>query len=288
MPPKFTLDSGYKLDTPGLRFDSEVPVQAPKSVWINPTNKPKPKTMNDYYLNRINMGRRVFACLDAPAHELLWKDQPPLRLTAAISEARVIFQDLETQAQKQSLATSGNAMDKLREEKELEDSAHELARLVVRCCRAAGDEATAAAYDLPISGWRRMRDETLLQTARTLEAKAAQIATTPAGTQYGITTARVAELKKEADDYAALIVAPDDAISARAVSQQKNRSHFARFSEALEEIDDLILPLRRTVAGAELVEKYQDARSINDRGRGPKEKKPDETAVPEPPTAPTT
>ena len=64
----------------------------------------------------------------------------------------------------------------------------------------------------------------------------------------------MAELNKEADDYAALIVAPDDAISARAVSQQKNRSHFARFSEALEEIDDLILPLRRTVAGAELVE----------------------------------
>ena len=64
------------------------------------------------------------------------------------------------------------------------------------------------------------------------------------------------KLKKEADSYAALIVTPDDAISARAVSQQKNRSHFARFSEALEEIDDLILPLRRTVAGAKLVEKY--------------------------------
>ena len=101
-----------------------------------------------------------------------------------------------------------------------------------------------------------MRDETLLQTAHTLERKAAQIATTSAGTQYGITTTRVAELNKEADDYAALIVAPDDAISARTVSQQKNRSHFARFSEALEEIDDLILPLRHTVAGAELVEKY--------------------------------
>jgi hypothetical protein len=113
-------------------------------------------------------------------------------------------------------------MDKLREEKELEDSAHELARLVVRCCRAAGDEATAAAaYDLPISGWRQMRDETLLQSARTLEAKAAQIATTPAETNYGITTARVTEIMKEADNYAALIMAPDDAFSARTVSQQK-------------------------------------------------------------------
>jgi hypothetical protein len=236
--------------------------------------------MNDYYLNRIHMGRKVFACLDIPEHEALWKDQPPLRLTAAIAEARMIFQDLEAQAQYQSLAISGNAMDKLREEKELEDTAHELARLVVRCCRATGDEATAATYDLPMSGWRRMRDEILLQTTRALEAKAAQIATTPVGAQYGITTARVAELKKEADDYAALITAPDDAISARAVSHQKNRSHFARFSDVLDEIDDLILPLRRTVAGAEFVDQYEDARSVNDRGRGPKDKKSDEPATP--------
>ena len=66
-----------------------------------------------------------------------------------------------------------------------------------------------------------MRDETLLQSARTLEAKAAQIATTSAETHYGITTARVTEILKEADNYAALIMAPDDAFSARTVSQQK-------------------------------------------------------------------
>jgi hypothetical protein len=47
--------------------------------------------MNCHYLNRINMIRRVFAYLDAPANKSQWKDQPPLRLTAAISEARVIF-----------------------------------------------------------------------------------------------------------------------------------------------------------------------------------------------------
>ena len=152
MPPNFTLDSGYKINTPGLRLDNKMTVKAFKNVWVNQENKPKPKIINYHYLNRINTGCRAFTCLDAPTHESHWKDQPPLRLTAAISEARVIFQDLEAQAQKQSLATSGNANDKHREEKELEDSAHELARLVVRYCRAAGNEATAPAYDLPISG----------------------------------------------------------------------------------------------------------------------------------------
>ena len=36
--------------------------------------------MNNYYLNRLNMGRKVYACLDALDHTLLWKGKPPLAL----------------------------------------------------------------------------------------------------------------------------------------------------------------------------------------------------------------
>lgn len=225
--------------------------------------------MNDYYLNRLNMGRKVFACLDAPEHEPLWKNLPPLRLTAAIGEGRSLLAGLETLAQQQGQATNGSAADKAREEKELEDAAHELGRLVVRCCRAAGDEAGAATFDLPISGWRRMRDENLLQTARALEAKAAALAATPAGADYGITAARVAEVKKEADDYAALITAPDDAIGGKAAVTKQVRPAFAAFEDKLQEIDDLILVMRGTAAGALFVSKYEQARTINDRGRRP-------------------
>lgn len=240
-----------------------------------------PRAMNDYYLNRINMGRKVLACLDDPAHEPLWKNQPPLRLTAAVAEVRTALAGLETLCQNQGQATTGSAADKRREEKELEDAAHELARLVVRCCRAAGDETGAATFDLPVSGWRRMRDETLLQTARLLEAKAALCAASPDGAAYGITTARVAALKKEADDYEALIVAPDAAISARAAVTRTLRAAFQAFEARLEEVDDLMLPLRATAAGALMVAKYEQARSIVDRGHGPAEDDP-----PPPPTPP--
>ncbi len=64
------------------------------------------KPMNDYYLNRINMGRKVFACLDDEAHEPLWQNVPPLRLTAVVGEARVMLAGLETLAQQQGHATT--------------------------------------------------------------------------------------------------------------------------------------------------------------------------------------
>jgi len=230
--------------------------------------------MNDYYLNRLNMGRKVFLCLDNPQHVPLWQGVPPLRLTTAIGEARGMLAGLETLAQNHGLATTGNAADKAREEKELEDAAHELGRLVVNCCRDAGDEATAATYDLPISGWRRMRDENLLQTARSLEAKAGTIAATPAGAEYGITPTAVAALKKEADDYAKLIAAPDDAIGGKAVLTRTVRPAFVAFETKLQSIDDLILPLRNTAAGALFVAKYEEARTINDRGRRPGTEEP--------------
>ncbi len=239
--------------------------------------------MNDYYLNRLNMGRKVYACLDALDHTPLWKGKPPLALEKAIDEGRGLLAGLEKLAQNQGLNTTGSATDKAREEKELEDVAHELGRLVVCCCRAAGDEAGAATYDLTISGWRRMRDEKLLQTARGLEAKAGELAASPKGAEFGITAAVVAALKKEADDYAALIVAPDDAIGGKAALTKKVRPSFQAFETHLQTIDDLILPLRRTEEGSLLVAKYQEARTINDRGHRPGK---DETPAPAPkPTA---
>ena len=282
MPTPLRWESGHRWNEPGLVWDGFEP-EPPKP--INPaatTLRHQPRAMNDYYLNRVNMGRKVFACLDAPDHEPLWKNVTPMRLMAAVGEARVMLAGLENLAQLQGQATTGNAADKRREEKELEDAAHELARLVVRCCRSEGDEAGAATFDLTITGWRKMRDEVLLQTARSLEMKATACAATPAGVEYGITVLKVEALKKEADDYEALIVAPDTAISGRAATTRQLRPAFIAFEEKLEEIDDLLLPLRSTAAGALFVAKYEQARSINDRGHGPSADKP----VP-PPTQPT-
>lgn len=236
--------------------------------------------MNDYYLNRLNMGRKVLACLNKPDHLLLWQNQPPVKFTTKVAEAAAMLAELEALAGKQSLATNGAAADKRREEKELEDTAHALGRAVVACCRDAGDEAGAAPFDLPISGWRKLRDEILLGKARELEAKAAALAGTPGGADYGITAASVADLKKEADDYATLIAAPDAAIGGRKALTASVRPAFAAFEAKLQEMDDLALAFRSTAAGAAFVATYFHARTINDRGSGPAEKKPAPTPPP--------
>lgn len=237
--------------------------------------------MNDYYLNRLNMGRKVLACLNKPEHLALWQNQPPVKFTTKAAEAAALLAELEALAGKQSLATNGTAADKRREEKELEDVAHALGRAVVACCRDTGDEQGGTPFDLPISGWRKLRDETLLGKARELTAKAAALAATPGGADYGITPAAVAALKKEADDYAALIAAPDAAIGERKALTASVRPAFAAFEAKLQEMDDLILAFRSTPAGAHFVATYFEARTINDRGVGPAEKKP----TPAPPPA---
>ena len=271
MPTPLRWDSGHRWNEPGLVWDGFVPEPPKPSNPAATTLRHQPRAMNDYYLNRINMGRKVFACLDAPDHEPLWKNQPPLRLTTAVAEARVLMTNFEKLANTLSQSTTGSAADKAREERELEIAAHELGRLVVHCCRAAGDEASAATFDRSLTSWRRMRDETLLQTARALETKAGAIALTPAGAQYGITAERVAALKKEADDYEALIVSPDEAISRRVATGKKVHGAYTALDDKLDEIGDLLLALRSTVAGADLVAAYEVARSINDRGRRPGE-----------------
>lgn len=237
--------------------------------------------MNDYYLNRLNMGRKVFACLNKPENLLIWQNQPPVKFTAKAAEAATMLAELEALTGKQSLATNGAAADKRREEKELEDTAHALGRAVVACCRDAGDEQGGAPFDLPISGWRKLRDEILLGKARELEAKAAALAATPGGADYGITPAAVASLKKEADDYAALIAAPDAAIGERKALTASVRPAFAALEAKLQEMDDLVLAFRSTEAGAAMTAAYFAARSINDRGVGPADKKP----APAPPPA---
>jgi len=127
-----------------------------------------------------------------------------------------------------------------------------------------------------------MRGETLLQTARSLEATATRCAATAEATDYGITPARVTALKKEADGYESLIAATDHAISGRAAVTRALRGSFADLEARLEELDDLILPLRATTAGALFQAKFEQARAINDSGHGPRSEEQTSPASPLP------
>ncbi|MBK1835132.1 hypothetical protein [Roseibacillus ishigakijimensis] len=124
--------------------------------------------MNDYIANHIDSYRARLGCLDQEGHRAIWENQPPQIFATKVTAAREATRSLAELAARQSAPTTGTTKDKAREKDELEQLAFRVARALVLFCKDKSDETMAARYDLPLSGWRRMRDEALLQRARLL------------------------------------------------------------------------------------------------------------------------
>ena len=228
--------------------------------------------MDDIIANQLASYRTRLACLDQPGHLAIWQNQPPVIFTAKVEEARTLSAELAGLAARQSAPITGVAADKDREETDLEDEAHKLARAIVRFAKDQDDETLAAKYDLPISSWRGMRDEALIQRARLLETDSGEVVAGPdsaAADGYGVTPAAVAALAQEADDYEAIIAAPDDAIADRgaltAALRPKSRQTRAKF----DELEDFLPQFRGSPEGDEFVAQYIASTRIIDRGHGP-------------------
>lgn len=119
--------------------------------------------MNDVIANRIASFCARLTCLDKEAHVAIWQNQAPLKFTAKVTEARTLTAALITRSAQQSAPVTGNATSKRKEEEELENEAHKLGRAVASYARDGRNHALAEKYDLPISTWRRLRDEALIQ-----------------------------------------------------------------------------------------------------------------------------
>jgi len=237
--------------------------------------------MNDRIANQLASFRTRLTCLDQPAHTPLWQGVPPLMFTTKVAQARMATEELATMAGRQSAPITGSTADKRREEKELEDEAFKIARAVVNYAQDNNNEALAAKYDMPASGWRRMRDEALLQRARLLIADAGELAsdaaTTVAAGQFGITTAAVSDLEAEADDYAAIIAVPQDNIGDRSALTASLREKVRQVTRLFDQVADLIVQFGGTPEGDAFIAAYRASSQIIDRGHGPS---------PEPPPAP--
>ncbi len=225
--------------------------------------------MNDIINNRLDTFRNRLLFLDGAENSLIWNGKPPLKFTEKVETARLAINELTADAADQSAATTGNALDKLREEKELENAAFTLARAFVNCSQDIADETSAAKYDFPISGWRRLRDEALLQKARLLQADATALTAGPqaiTATGYGITPASIAAFKKEADDYEAYVAAPAAAISARALLTASLTPKSRAIMILFDQLDDLALQFRGTPSGDAFVTAFLATDPIIPRG----------------------
>lgn len=226
------------------------------------------KTMKDEFTNRLGAFRTTLDFLQAPANKPKWDGQPPLRFTSRVTEAVAAVAALAEFCQQQGAVIKGAAVDKKREEKELEDAAYVLGQAVGECCRGLGNAADAARCTFSKSAWRGMRDATLLANAREVIRIAEGLlagASAAAAGECGITAASVAACKKEADDYEAVISAPQQAIAGRKATTAQMRDRFNAVEALFASLDGLV----EQFADKIFVAAYHAARAIRDNGGGP-------------------
>lgn len=224
--------------------------------------------MKDAFTNRLGAFRTTLDFLQVPANKAKWDGQPPLRFTARVTEAVTAVAALATFCQQQSAVIKGAAMDKAREEKELEDEAFVLGQAVVECCGGMGNEADAARCDFSKSAWRGMRDAALLANAREVIRIAEELLAGPhaaVAAECGISAVSVAACKKEADDYKAVLTAPQQSIATRKALTAKLRERFNAVEKVFTSLDGLV----EQFTDKTFVAAYHAARTVRDLGHGP-------------------
>lgn len=235
--------------------------------------------MKDEFTNRLGAFRTTIDFLFAPANQPKWNGLPPVRFTALATDASGAVAGLEEFCQAQGSVITGAAVDKAKEEAELEGAAFVLGQAVAECYRALGNEADAAKCAFSLTGWRRMRDAALLANAREVIRIAGVLLAGPnaaAAAECGITAPGVAACQKEADDFATVISAPQQAIAGKKALTGLLRDRFNEVEAIFGRMDGLVEQFPDKV----FVAAYHAARVVRDLGHGPG------TTPPAPPTPP--
>lgn len=228
--------------------------------------------MKDEFVNRLGMFRTATGTLNRPEYLPVWQNQPPQIFTTKATAAMQAVEDLADFTAQQQAVLTGAADRKATEEDELEQEAFRFGGVLAIWLRDQGDTENAAKVDFPLSGWRRMRDETLLQQARLLQQLGEAALATPEATTaevYGITPAALAKLTKEADDFAAVISNPQQAIAERKARTRQLRDRFNEVESQFQTLDRLIELFHTTPEGRNLIAAWHTSRIIRDLGPGP-------------------
>ncbi len=241
--------------------------------------------MQDVFANRLAMLLTSRGTLNSPANKAIWFQQEPLIFTTKAEQAFTALDGLAAFAGQQDRTIAGVALDKQREEQELEDAAHLLGGTLAIWFRDQGDETQAAISDLPISRWRHLRNQELLERARQTRDLAQSVVSGPqaaTAVTYGVTTAAVTGLTKEIDDYAAVITAPQQSIAERKSLTSQLRDRFNAVEALFAVLDHLILQFGTTPAARLMIAAYQNSRAIRDTGH-----RASTNPTPSPPPPPT-
>jgi hypothetical protein len=241
--------------------------------------------MNDQFLDRLAMHRTVLETLNKPEHKAVWQAAPPPIFGTKVATLQTKVGKLAELVTKHQTELTGIAEQKLIEEKELEDAAHEIGSSLAAYFEDQNQLDKAAEVELSRSGWRKLRDEQLLARAKTVSQRLGEELAGNGATlaPYALAAADKTALEKEIADYEKIIRSPQTAISGRRAITLSLRPHFREVSELLSSLDKLVLRFGNTEAGQAFVSAFQSARIVRESGGNPgPETTPPTPVVPKP------
>jgi hypothetical protein len=224
--------------------------------------------MQDEYADRQNMHLTVLKLIDTPGHEAAWKNQKTTAFATRAGELRPMIHALTSLISGQQAATTGYAETKEREEKELENLAHEIGQTLADWYEENGREGDSAQIDLSLSAWQRLRDTDLIAKARLLHKKLTEALASHATdlAEYDLSAADATLLSKETDDFENITADPSAAISRRRALTLALRPKFREVSQVLKKMDRLVPRLRRNPGGEEFAAAWTASRIIRNLG----------------------
>ena len=225
--------------------------------------------MKDAFVNRMAMFQTSLSTLLSPEHRSVWSGDPVI-FQEKVKQAEDAVADLESFAQQLEATSTGATERKKREQRELEDAAFLFGTTLAIWFTDQGDEQNAAAVDMTISDWRKLRDQALLDKSRFLLQLFQQVVDGPSASdaaEYGITVDGVQRLSTEIDGYADVITAPQQSIANSAGLRKQLRGRFNEVEACFDVLDRLIHHFAHTSDGRDLISAYQASRVIIDRGR---------------------
>jgi len=198
----------------------------------------------------------------------------------AYTEFETHVSNIQTLAQNQSVKATGLAADKQKLRKDMAAAAATIALAVNAYAKKVKNNDLAARTNFTASDMTGGRDTVAAETARKVhEAATANLANLAS---YGVTAAKLADLKAKIDAYAASITKPRDAVASGRTATQQLAAEFAAADAVLNDQMDALVPQFATT-NTTFVNDYKNARVVVSSGGG--KAKPKEPTPPTPPPA---
>ena len=203
-----------------------------------------------------------------PEYRSIWSGNPAI-FQKKVKQAEESVADLESFALQLEATSVGATEKKKREQRELEETAYLYGSTLAIWFQDQGNEQDAAAIDISISEWRRLRNQNLLDKSRFLLQLFQQVVDGPDAqdaVEYGISVEGMQRLSREIDDYAEVISAPQQTIANASGLRTQLGDRFNQVESYFESLDRLIHHFDQTSEGRNLISAYQASRIVVDRG----------------------